>query len=125
VIVVADERFSVAWSGRTAVVTAAEEVDITNADGLKEALLSALNAGAHGLVVDMTGTTFLDSAGVTALARAARRAAASEATLRLAATSQPVLRILDLVGIDQLVEVHPSVCAAVASLPAHRSEPLA
>lgn len=120
-----DERFPVVWSGRTAVVTAAEEVDITNADCFREALLSALSAGAHGLVVDMTATTFLDSAGVTALVRATRRAAAGETVLRLAATSQPVLRILDLVGIDQLIDVYPSVSAAVASLPVHRPEPLA
>lgn len=106
-------------------VTAAGEIDLTNAESLRDALLSALNAGALGLVVDMTATTFLDSAGVTAVVRASRRAAASEATVRLAVTAPPVLRVLNLVGIDQLIEVHPSVPAAVASLPGHRAEPLA
>src|ERR1700689_2388082 len=100
VIVVSDDRFAVTWSGRTAVVTAAGEIDLTNAEGLRDALLSALNAGALGLVVDMTTTTFLDSAGVTALVRASRRAAASDATLRLAVTAAAVLRVLNLVGID-------------------------
>lgn len=105
------------WSGRTAVVTAAGEVDLTNADGFRDVLLSALNAGALGLVVDMTGLTFIDSAGVTALVRAARRAAASDATVRLAVTATPVLRVLNLVGIDRLISVYPSVAEAVASLP--------
>jgi stage II sporulation protein AA (anti-sigma F factor antagonist) len=118
VVVVSEERFPVTWSGRTAVVTASGEVDLTNAEGLRDALLSALDAGALGLVVDMTTTTFLDSAGVTALARASRRSQASEATLRLAVTAASVLRVLNLVGIDQLIEVHPSVPEAVASLPA-------
>lgn len=117
VVVVSDERFPVTWSGRTAVVTATGEIDLTNAEGFRDALLSALNAGALGLVVDMTTTTFLDSAGVTALVRAARRSAASEATIRLAVATAPVLRVLNLVGIDRLIEVHPSVAAAVASLP--------
>lgn len=112
-----EERFPVAWSGRTAVVTAAGEVDLTNADGFREALLSALNAGALGLIVDMTALTFIDSAGVTALVRAARRATATGATVRLAATAQPVLRVLNLVGIDRLICVYPSVEEAVASLP--------
>ncbi len=103
-------------------VTAAGEVDITNAEGLRDALLSALNAGALGLVVDRTATTFVDSAGVTALVRASRRATATEATVRLAVTAAPVLRVLNLVGIDQLIEVFPSVTDAVASLPAHRTE---
>jgi anti-sigma B factor antagonist len=114
---VSDERFPAAWSGRAAVVTATGEVDLTNAEGFRDAMLSALNAGALGLVVDMTMTTFLDSAGVTALVRATRRAAASDATVRLAVTAAPVLRVLNLVGIDRLLEVHPSVSAALASLP--------
>jgi anti-sigma B factor antagonist len=114
---VSDERFPAAWSGRAAVVTATGEVDLTNAEGFRDAMLSALNAGALGLVVDMTMTTFLDSSGVTALVRATRRAAASDATVRLAVTAPPVLRVLNLVGIDRLLEVHPSVAAALASLP--------
>jgi anti-sigma B factor antagonist len=112
-----DERFPVTWSGRTAVVAAAGEVDLTNAEGLREALLSSLEGDAAGLVADLTLTTFLDSAGVTAIVRASRRAAATGTTFRLVVTAAPVLRILSLVGIDQLIEIHPSVTAAVASLP--------
>ena len=117
VVAVSDERFILAWSGRTAVVSAAGEIDITNAEGFRDTLLSALNAGAATLVVDMTSTTFIDSSGVTALVRAARRATAAEATLRLAVTAQPVLRVLNLVGVDRLVEVYHSLPDAVASLP--------
>ena len=112
-----DGRFTVEWSGQVAVVAAAGEIDITNAEGLRDALLSALNAGAAVLVADMTSTTFLDSTGVTALVRAVRRASATEATLRLAVAAPPVLRVLNLVGIDRLIEVYPSLADAVASLP--------
>jgi anti-sigma B factor antagonist len=117
VVVVSDERFPVTWSGRTAVVAAPREVDVTNSDGLRDALLGALNAGALALVVDMTGTTFCDSAGITALARAARRAAANESVMRLAVTGPGVLRVLNLVGMDRLIDVYPSVPDALASLP--------
>jgi anti-sigma B factor antagonist len=118
---VSQERFPATWSGQTAVITAAGEIDLTNAEYLRDALLSALNAGATGLVVDLTGATFLDSAGVTALVRASRRAGASDAALRLAVTAPAVLRVLNLVGIDQLVPVFPSVAAAVASLSAQET----
>ena len=104
--------------------TATGEIDITNAEQLRDALLTALNAGALGLVVDLTAVTFLDSAGVTALVRASRRAAATEATVRLAVTAPAVLRVLNLVGIDQVIQVHPGVPEAVASLPAQCAEPL-
>jgi anti-anti-sigma factor len=117
VVVVSEERFPAAWSGRTAIVAAAGEIDLTNADGLRDTLLSALDAGARGLVVDLTAATFLDSAGVTALVRTSRRASATDATLRLAVTAPPVLRVLELVGLSRLIEVYPSVSEAVASLP--------
>jgi len=99
------------------VVAVPAELDLTIANGLREALLGALNAGALGLVVDLTATVFCDSAGITAITRASRRAAATDAAVRLAATSQPVLRVLELVGIDRLIEVYPDVAAALASLP--------
>jgi anti-sigma B factor antagonist len=114
---VSDDRFPVTWSGRTAVIAVPGELDLTIADGLREALLGALNAGALGLVVDMTSTTFCDSAGISAITRAVRRAAASGAVIRLAVSAAPVLRVLNLVGIDRLIDVYPDATAALASLP--------
>jgi anti-sigma B factor antagonist len=114
---VPEELFPVLWSGRTAIVRLPAEVDITIADDLREALLSVLNQSAVALVVDMTLTTFCDSAGITALTRAARRATASSAKIRLAATALPVLRVFSLVGIDRVIDVYPSAAAALASLP--------
>ena len=111
------ESFPVTWSGRTAIVRLPGEIDLTNADAIREGLLSALNQAAAALVVDMTATTFCDSAGITALVRASRRAAATGATIRLAASAPPVLRVLTLVGIDRLIDIYPGVDAALASLP--------
>ena len=93
------------------------EIDLTIADALREALLSVLNQGAVALIADMTATTFCDSAGITALVRAAKRAAATGAEMRLAVTAPQVLRVFTLVGIDRLIDIHPSVAAARASLP--------
>ena len=117
VIAVSEACLPVTWSDRTAVVTLPVEIDATNADAVREALLSVLNAGAAGLVVDMTATTFCDSAGITALVRAARRADANGATMRLAVTAPPVLRVFNLIGIDRVIEIYPSADAARASLP--------
>jgi len=99
------------------VVTVPAELDLTIADGLRETLLGVLNAGALAVVVDMTSTTFCDSAGIAAITRAVRRAVAHDATIRLAVTSPAVLRVLDLVGIDRLIDIYPDTSAALASLP--------
>jgi anti-sigma B factor antagonist len=111
------ERFPVRWSGQTVVVRLPAEIDLTVADELRESLLAVLNQGALALIVDMTATTFCDSAGITALVRAVRRAAALGATLRLAVSAPTVLRVFTLVGIDRLIDIYPDVAAARASLP--------
>ena len=110
-------RFPLLWSGRTAVIRLPAEIDLTIADDVREALLSVLNQGALALIADMTATTFCDSAAITALARAARRAETNGAGLRLAAVTPPVLRVFTLVGIDRLIGTYPNVADARASLP--------
>ena len=58
-----DDRFPVEVAGGVPVVTVPEEVDITNAEGLRSALLQAAATGPGALVVDMTRTRFCDSSG--------------------------------------------------------------
>lgn len=104
------------WSGTVAVVRMPDEVDATIADCMREALLSVLNQGASALVVDMTRTTFCDSAGVNALVRARRRADASDAEVRVATSAPALLRLFSLIGLQQLIAVHEDVAAALHSL---------
>jgi len=66
------------------------------------------------LIVDMSGTTFCDSAGVQAVIAAYRQAAMTGVQLRLVATQ--VLRIFTVIGTDQLVPIYPTVEAAQAGL---------
>ena len=118
-----EDHFPVSWYGRTAVVRLPAEIDLTIADDMREALLSVLNQGPLGLVIDMTATTFCDSAGITALMRASRRASATGATMCLAVSGPPVLRVFSLVGIDRLIDIYPTVDAARASLPDQEGRP--
>jgi anti-sigma B factor antagonist len=108
------EHCPVLWVGRTAVVTLPAEIDITNADQVREDLLSLLNRGADLLVADLSQTTFCDSAGVGALARTLRRAEASQSDMRLVVATSPVQRVLTLTGVDRLLDIYPSVTAALA-----------
>jgi anti-sigma B factor antagonist len=107
-------RFPVLWIGPAAVVTLPDEIDITNADQVREDLLSVLNQGAVLLIADLSKTTFCDSAGVGALARTFRRADASQSEMRLVITAPAVQRVLALTGIDRLLDLYPSVTAALA-----------
>ncbi|MFB8003627.1 STAS domain-containing protein [Nocardia sp. NPDC056000] len=53
------------------VVTASGEIDVTSAPVLERVLRRALRAGTRTVVVDMTGVSFLGSAGITVLAAVA------------------------------------------------------
>jgi len=119
------EEFPAQRLGDAVVVRLPAEVDLTSADRLREALLAIVNSGARALIVDMTATTFCDSAAVHAITRAARRAAAGHVEIRLAACTPPVLRILTLLGIDRVIGVHPTVPDAAGSLPGGPVSPAA
>jgi anti-anti-sigma factor len=106
------EDCEVRWAGPHAVVAMPAEIDAVGADKIRQGLLSAVGLGAAVVVIDMSGTTFCDSAGVQAIIDAYRQAAANGTQLRLAATA--VLRILTIVGVGQLVPIYPTLEAALA-----------
>ena len=86
-------------------LTAAGEIDSTSAPVLKERLEALLDAGATDVVIDLTGITFLDSAGLCVLAAAYRRATAENIHLRVLASSRAVMRPLQITGLWDLLQV--------------------
>jgi anti-sigma B factor antagonist len=111
---VSQERYPVLWIGQVAVVTLPPEIDVTNADMVREELASVLNQGAALLIADLSKTRFCDSAGVSALVRTFRRAATSESSMRLVVSTPAVERVLSITGVDRLLEMFPSVAASLA-----------
>ncbi len=108
------ERYPVLWIGQVAVVTLPPEIDVTNANLVREELASVLDEGAALLIADLSKTSFCDSAGVSALVRTFRRAATSESSMRLVVSTPAVERVLSITGVDRLLETFPSVAASLA-----------
>jgi anti-anti-sigma factor len=98
-------------------ITLPAEVDANNAGEVREELLRALNGGPAVLIVDMTGTSFFASAGIHALMRARARAGVAGIGLRAAVSAPVVRRVLKITGVDQLIDVYPSLDSALARLP--------
>ncbi len=88
------------------VVSAPAEIDITNADDLRAALLEAARRDGS-YVVDMSQTRFCDSAGLHALVDAHRQAKGQGGQVVLAVSGTAVLRVLELTGADQVLRVFP------------------
>ena len=111
-----EEHYPLVWADLAAVMSLPAEIDISNADLVREDLLSAINRGAALLIVDMSATTFCDSAGVNALVRAFKRATASGSGMRLVVAAPAELRRLAITGVDHLIDAYPNVAMAMAAV---------
>ncbi len=86
------------------VVTAPAEIDLTTADQLRLVLLEAAAHGYTTVVVDMTRTRFCDSAGLSVLARAHKRALEEGGELRLVMPAGgAVFRIFTLTRLHRFI----------------------
>ena len=109
-----EDKFPVEVVQGVPVVAAPEEIDITNAEALRSALLTAAADGPGTLVVDMTGTRFCDSSGLHALIAAHKRAEAEGREVLLVIPGAPVLRVFALTGMDRVIPNFTSLAEALA-----------
>lgn len=107
------------WHGQRAVVTLPEEIDISNSAMIQDELISVLGKRPAALIVDMTPTTYCDSAGVRAVMLAYRQAASSGCELRLVISAAPVMRVFSLLGADRLIRIDAGLADALG----HSSDP--
>jgi anti-sigma B factor antagonist len=80
--------------------------------GLDEAV-SAARADGSGVVVDLSGVTFLASSGLAVLIGAGRRLSELDGRLHLVAVSRAVTRPLQVTGADALFDIHDDVASAL------------
>ena len=113
-----EDRFPVEVVGGVPVVAAPEEIDITNAEELRSALLKAAADGNGTLVVDMTRTRFCDSSGLHTLIAAHKRAGAEGREVLLVIPSTAVLRVFALTAMDRVIPNFTSLAEALAQAPA-------
>jgi anti-anti-sigma factor len=117
-----DSSLQVEWHGRQAVVVLPEHVDLANVGPLRDQLLALINRGAAVVILDMTGTTSCDHAGMEVIARAYQRAAINGIPLRLAVAALVIRRMLTIEGLDRLVSIFPTVAATLAAGPPRQDE---
>jgi anti-sigma B factor antagonist len=112
-----EARFPVNVMRGVPVVSGPEEIDITNADGLRVALLEAIAHGPGTFVMDLTRTQFCDTAGLHALVAARKRAQAEGGEMLLVMPGAAVLRIFAITGLDQVFPSFASLEEALARVP--------
>lgn len=85
---------------------------------LHDELRSAVEADAKGIVVDLTECEFIDSSAIRALllSREEKSPEGGSESLAVAASSDQILRILSVMGLDQVLPIKPTVDEAAAAL---------
>lgn len=105
------------------VVSAPVEIDVSNADELRQRLLACTDEGHAVLIVDMSETVFCDSTGLHQLVRAHKRATRAGGEVRLVIATPTVLRLFAIVGIDGFFPIFKNLDEAVAGPPAPAVRP--
>ena len=100
------------------VVRVSGEVDMSHEEELRGELRAAVAADAQGIVVDLTECEFIDSSAIRALllSRKEKNPDEGSESLAVAASSEQILRILSVMGLDQVLPIKPSVEEAAAAL---------
>jgi anti-sigma B factor antagonist len=100
------------------VVRVAGEVDMSHEAELRAELRAAVEADADGIVVDLTECEFIDSSAIRALllSRDEMNSHHNGESLAVAASSDQILRILGVMGLDKVLPIEPTVKQAAAAL---------
>lgn len=109
-----DFDVQVVGMGECTRVTVRGELDIATAPQLVEALTRAIEERQPRIVVDLLGTTFVDSTGLTTLFRAHKRLESQGRVLAIVCGSDnfEVRRVIDLMGFDEVFNIYETLASS-------------
>jgi anti-sigma B factor antagonist len=92
------------------------EVDLYTAPEFKQELLDAIAKGAKHVVVDLSGTTFIDSTTLGVLVGGVKRLRTNDGQLSLICSDRNITKIFEITGLDRVFTIHATRDEAVAAL---------
>jgi anti-anti-sigma factor len=108
-----------------AVVQVTGDIDLNSAPWLQEQLLRILNGSRHRLLVDLSGVSFLDCAGLRMLLATCRSAEQQACSVSFIAVSGHVRRLAELTGLPEAIMLTaPSLPRPAARYAEYAAQPL-
>ena len=103
----------------TQLLRARGELDLYAAPELKRRLASAIDGGKTRVVVDLTDASFLDSTALGVLLGALKRLRVRDGALAVASEEPTIRRILEVTGMNQVLDLHKTADDALAAVDRH------
>lgn len=98
--------------GDWSVVAPIGELDLASVPRLRQEVVALLNGEGRDVVLDLGGVDFIDSVGLGGVVAVAKRVRGAGGRFRVARPDPRVWEVFALVGLDRILECHPSVAAA-------------
>ena len=100
---------------RVELVTVSGRIDSSNAAEFEGSLKELTETVRHNLVLNLSGVSYMSSAGLRTLVSTLKDCKKRSGDVRLAAPSERVAEVLSLAGLDSLFKVYEDNTAAVGS----------
>lgn len=91
------------------VIKVVGEIDVYTAPKLREVIVAAIDKGNKKLIVDIEAVAFLDSTGLGVLVGALKKVRADNGSLDIICTSDRLLRIFSITGLDKVFGIYASI----------------
>jgi len=91
------------------VITVAGEVDVYTSPTLKREIARVMDDGCDDVIVDLEKIGFIDSSGLGVLVSSLRAVREQGGTMRLVCTSDSILKIFRITGLDKVFPLFASV----------------
>ena len=98
----------------TYAISLAGEIDLYTAPEFKQQLLEVIDEGGLEVIVDFTGTTFIDSTTLGVLVSGVKRLRTNDGRLSLVCSDRNITKIFEITGLDKLFTIHPTRDEALA-----------
>ncbi len=90
------------------------EIDLATAPQFEREVSEYIREGCR-LCLDLSGVSFMDSTGLRVLIGALKGVEENDGSLRVVAGDGPVAKLLTITGLDERLDLYPSVAAATGS----------
>lgn len=104
-LTIRNQRLSNGWVS----IEVEGEVDLATVDELQVAIDEVFNESTEHLVVDLNGSSFMDSTGLKALVMSNRRFDEVGRSFAIAVSGGPISRLIDLSGVNSTIRTVDSV----------------